>query len=407
MRFRIILGTAAVLATASLAAAQGRTAVARSAAPAPAPPPATAVPIAPGAPGTVASPFGRSAGVPPIGGMIRMPPAGVVLPNAADAWHPGMPPRSSVLYPSLYPSVTGVIPRGSVVTPSIYPGTTAVPRGSVLMPSIYPGRTAVPRAGMPGGAIPNAAPDLTPSAPEMAIPQESPRSKIVEVPRQPPAGVAPTGEAVGPGRTAVPRPSSPLTIVGPGSSRQQRPPVSGGSLQAVPRPGAGAAGGRQAGSRAQVTPPIAGNDWRTRDHRNHPRFTYRPGITVYPRYYYPRYAYPYGYGAYGLGYFYYDPYQWYAPERLYWLGPGYYGHGTFVDVGELRLRITPADAQVYVDGVYVGMAADFEQVLRALKLEIGTYHVDIVLPGYQSLSFDVQITPGRTVTYEGTLTPEP
>ena len=288
--------------------------------------------------------------------------------------------------------------------PSVYPGSTAVPRGSVLSPSIYPGRSAAPRAAMPVGAARDANSDLAPATPPLD-PVAPQRSKIIDVPR-PSAAVAPGSEAAGPGRTAVPRPTSPLTIVGPGTSRQQRPPASGGNLQAVPRSATGA-GGRQADTRARVTPPIAGNDWRSRDHRDHPRFTYRPGFSVYPRYYYPRYSYPYGYGAFGLGYFYYDPYQWYAPERLYWLGPNYYGHGNFVNVGELRLRITPREAQVYVEGVYVGMAADFEQVLRALKLEIGTYHVDLVLPGYQTLSLDVQITPGRIVTYEATLTPEP
>jgi hypothetical protein len=53
------------------------------------------------------------------------------------------------------------------------------------------------------------------------------------------------------------------------------------------------------------------------------------------------------------------------------------------------------------------VANDFALPLRALKLEIGTYHVDLVLAGYQTLSFDVRIMPGQTVNYDGTLLLEP
>jgi hypothetical protein len=338
-----------------------------------------------------------------MGGPVGMPRAGVVIPVPTDGlWHPGVRERSTLITPSPYP-------YGG----SLYPGV--VPRGNLISPSIYPGRPALPRR--PGVVDANPISPTDPAA--VAIPAGPERSKIVEVP--PVGSVGAVGDASAPGRSAVPRPRNSLTIVGPGAggsitTQQRRPPDAAAGRQAIPR--SAISGARQAMPRSSSvvaggapvprdTSPGAGNDWRSRDHRSHPRFSFRPGIYSYPRYYYPRYSYPYGYGAFGLGYFYYDPYQWYAPEQLYWLGPGYYGHGVAVEMGELRLRITPGEAQVYVDGVFVGVANDFTLPLRALKLEIGTYHVDLELPGYQTLSFDVRITPGRTVNYDGTLLLEP
>ena len=43
---------------------------------------------------------------------------------------------------------------------------------------------------------------------------------------------------------------------------------------------------------------------------------------------------------------------------------------------------------------------------RELRLEPRNYAVEIVLPGFVPLRFDVQITPGRTTTYRGYLLPE-
>jgi hypothetical protein len=119
-------------------------------------------------------------------------------------------------------------------------------------------------------------------------------------------------------------------------------------------------------------------------------------------YYYPRYYYPYGYGAFGLGYFYYDPYVWgsaygypaYAPFR---------GYGYGYPTGELRLDVAPRNAEVYVDGYYAGRVDDFDGVFQSLALEEGTYHIEIVEPGFAPLQFDVRIYPGRKITYRGDL----
>lgn len=124
--------------------------------------------------------------------------------------------------------------------------------------------------------------------------------------------------------------------------------------------------------------------------------------------YYPRQYYPYGYGAFGLGYFYYDPYRWNRGGAY----PGYGGYGydgyyqqpfsTF-DIGELRLDVSPRHAQVYVDGYYAGVVDDYDGTFQALKLESGSYRIEIVAPGYETLSFDVRINPGQKIRYRGDL----
>ena len=199
-------------------------------------------------------------------------------------------------------------------------------------------------------------------------------------------------------------------------------------------------GGRsQDGGRSDVTaqdrrPPQAlaqRNDGNQRyDNRNDGRYAvdryavprtgpvprYRDGdrrvyVQPYRNYYVYRYpAYRYYGGRRYYSYRYYDPYYsgdfyWsnYAWQpRSYYVGPSWdYG------LGKLRLDIDQRDADVYIDGYFAGQVDDFDGVLQGLRLQPGNYAVEIVLPGFAPLQFDVQITPGRTTTYRGSLYPEP
>lgn len=126
-----------------------------------------------------------------------------------------------------------------------------------------------------------------------------------------------------------------------------------------------------------------------------------------PYYYYP---YSFGYGPHGRGYFYFDlhynSYVFYPPTvaryDYYGTYSGEYGYPT----GELRLQVRPRDAQVFVDGAYAGTVDQFDGTFQSLRLEGGDYQVEVVLPGYEPLDFDVHITPGEKVTYKGDLLPE-
>ncbi len=133
-------------------------------------------------------------------------------------------------------------------------------------------------------------------------------------------------------------------------------------------------------------------------------------------YIYRPYYYPYGFWGtnygFGLGYLYYDPF-FYGGYSPYGYGSGYGGYGygggyssgsysqTYRDTGNLRLKIKPREAQVFVDGYFVGVVDSFDGTFQRLSLDGGGHKVEIKAEGYESLQLDVLITPGETVTYKG------
>jgi hypothetical protein len=239
---------------------------------------------------------------------------------------------------------------------------------------------------------------------------------------------------------------------GGGGGQQSR----GGERQATPRDGgqrdggqrdggqrdAGRAEQRGDGGRREVAPPQAqrrddgryrGNDGRADGrYRNDGQYRadgryavprtgpvprYRDGdrrTYVQPRrnyyvYGYPSYRYyaPYGY----YGYSYYDPYYrgdfFWSFNSPGWRARSYYSGSNFdYDLGKLRLDIDQRDAEVYINGYYAGIVDDFDGRLQGLRLEPGNYEVEVTLPGFEPLDFDVRVTPGRTTTYRGSLLPE-
>jgi hypothetical protein len=117
-----------------------------------------------------------------------------------------------------------------------------------------------------------------------------------------------------------------------------------------------------------------------------------------------------GYG-YGLGYFGYDPFFWSNYGYGAGYGSPYYGGGggysgyayptQRYDTGSLRLKVKPADGQVYVDGYFVGVVDSFDGMFQRLSIEAGTHRIEIRAEGYEPVQFEVLVTPGETVTYKG------
>jgi hypothetical protein len=106
----------------------------------------------------------------------------------------------------------------------------------------------------------------------------------------------------------------------------------------------------------------------------------------YPRYGYPAYGYP-GYG-YGYGYGgYYGGFPGYA-VRAY---------------GGVRIDVPQRDAEVYVDGYYSGVVDDFDGTFQQLNLEPGPHRIEVRAEGFEPVSFDVNVEPGRTITYRAAL----
>jgi PEGA domain len=158
----------------------------------------------------------------------------------------------------------------------------------------------------------------------------------------------------------------------------------------------------------------------------------RPGQT----YYAPSYSRRYYTGVGGLGYYFYDPWSWYGGPgygAFGWNGyfgnnwGGYYGNnwggyygggfggfgggygaygGPFGwSIGGVRMKVSPKDAEVYVDGYYAGIVDDFDGMWQQLRLDEGGYQIEVRKPGLTTLTFDVMVQPGRTITYRGRMQP--
>lgn len=124
-----------------------------------------------------------------------------------------------------------------------------------------------------------------------------------------------------------------------------------------------------------------------------PYFTFRPrfslgfGIQIgYPV------AYPFRY---------YDSYGFYNFRIgvLPGYGVNYYGNR----VGGLSFNIDPDAAAVFIDGAYVGVAADFSYGQMPLTLASGRHRVDLRAQGFMSVSFDITVVAGQVIPYAGTM----
>ncbi len=73
--------------------------------------------------------------------------------------------------------------------------------------------------------------------------------------------------------------------------------------------------------------------------------------------------------------------------------------------GLLRLDVVPRDAEVYLDGRYVGRAGRFAGPGRFLALAPGRHAVEVVHPGYEPLIVEFTAEMARVVTLAQSLAP--
>jgi PEGA domain-containing protein len=246
------------------------------------------------------------------------------------------------------------------------------------------GSQAVPRAQAPAPA---------PAAPRAAAPSSEPSATRGRAPSA--DSSAPRSAAVprSAGRPVAPESGSPATSASPASSFASQ------SSGARPREGRPAVG--TAVPRGSVSGP-------------------RPPIYVQPVYHYPYYGgyWPWGFGGIGFGSYYgayfggfWGPYYpWYGGYP--WFGSGYYGgyYGypasyTYGFEGSVRLKVKPRNAQVFVDGYYVGVVDEFDGVMQRLHLESGPHRLEVRADGYETMTFDVRVRFDDTTTLEGQLKP--
>ena len=94
----------------------------------------------------------------------------------------------------------------------------------------------------------------------------------------------------------------------------------------------------------------------------------------------------------------YHPFY-YSPP--YW---GYYGHYPYPygwryydDTGSARLEVTPRQAEVFIDGYYVGTVDDFDGLFQRLHVPAGEHELAIYLDGYKTIRQKVLFRRGATL----------
>lgn len=132
-----------------------------------------------------------------------------------------------------------------------------------------------------------------------------------------------------------------------------------------------------------------------------------------------------GYRRVGGGYY---PYGWgwgWAPyySSWWWGGPSGYvvtgGDGDEEGEGSVgvsartgryaivKTDVSPEEAQLFLDGKYIGTADDFDGRPDTLYLGAGKYHLEFRLPGYQIFATDLDVSRGQRVRLDQKLKLEP
>jgi hypothetical protein len=73
------------------------------------------------------------------------------------------------------------------------------------------------------------------------------------------------------------------------------------------------------------------------------------------------------------------------------------------NTGGMSFEITPATAELFVDDVKVGTVGQFTPSTQPLGVKAGHHHVEVRAPGYQIMSFDVEIIAGEVIPYQGVM----
>jgi hypothetical protein len=169
-----------------------------------------------------------------------------------------------------------------------------------------------------------------------------------------------------------------------------------------------------------------------------PYYSFRPRISLgfgllvgYPiAYSYPYYyGYPYPYDPYAYPAYYPPPaYSYPVPDPSSAYPPAAYPPANYPQSGQsgyyesepprgsvvaqpgtasggISFEISPATAEVYIDGTYVGRVSDLGPTTQPLALTPGRHHVEIRAAGYQTIVIDSDIIAGQVIPYQGTMQP--
>jgi TolA-binding protein len=91
--------------------------------------------------------------------------------------------------------------------------------------------------------------------------------------------------------------------------------------------------------------------------------------------------------------------SWYRP---YIVGrPGY--TSPYMPYGGVTFDIEPRDAELWIDGEYIGRVSDYSYNDPPLTLVAGSHYVELRSRYGRPLAFDITVIPGQVIPYQGTL----
>lgn len=119
-------------------------------------------------------------------------------------------------------------------------------------------------------------------------------------------------------------------------------------------------------------------------------------VSVGVRYGYPIYRSP----------FFYDPFWWGFYDYQF---PRYpyppYGYGYYDASADLRIQVTPRQAEVYIDGYLTGTVDDYDGVFQRLRVPLGEHEVTIYAQGYRSIRYRMLFRPFESYTIKEAMQP--
>jgi len=92
--------------------------------------------------------------------------------------------------------------------------------------------------------------------------------------------------------------------------------------------------------------------------------------------------------------------QYRYPPILY---PPYPAYNYAAPESNLRIKVRPREASVYVDGYFAGRVDEFDGAFERLHVAPGGHEITIYLEGFRSLKRQLYLNPNNTRTIEGTL----
>jgi PEGA domain len=72
---------------------------------------------------------------------------------------------------------------------------------------------------------------------------------------------------------------------------------------------------------------------------------------------------------------------------------------------QIKLKVTPDNAAVILDGAFAGNVHEFSGMGRAMLVKPGKHHLKIDLPGYQPFDTEVNLRPHQKITIKTELLP--